>query len=227
MSPGGDLFLTMKRDRDATAGKMVQAVGRLLARDGFRSLGLRAVAREAGVDKRLIYRYFGGLPDLIKAYARSEDFWWTVEELVGDHLPGPREDTRAGWMALVLRRHVEALRRRPLTQEILVWELSERNPLTDELAKIRERRARELVRHLGRRLGGSGPATWNAVGALLVAGTTYLVVRSRTFDFYAGVDLRREKGWRQFEKAIDLITSRVFVDDTAELRRTGTARRRP
>ena len=79
---------------------------------------------------------------------------------------------------------------------------------------------------LSKKLGGRGPAGWNAVGALLVAGTTYLVVRSRTFDFYAGVDLRREKGWQQFEQAIDLITSRVFVDGAAELRRPGTKRGR-
>jgi len=64
------------------------------------------------------------------------------------------------------------------------------------------------------------------VGALLVAATTYLVMRSRTFDFYAGVDLRRERGWRHFERAVDLITSRVFVAGRAEVGRSGTTRGR-
>ena len=62
---------------------LVDAVGRVLARQGFRSVKVNVVAREAGVDKVLIYRYFGGLPGLVAAFAHSGDFWPDVEELVG------------------------------------------------------------------------------------------------------------------------------------------------
>jgi len=186
---------------------MIEAFGRVLAREGFRGVGVRAVAREAGIDKRLIYRYFGGLPELMKAYADRGDFWWSVDELIGDDLPGPQQDTRAAWVALALKRHMQALKRRPLTQEILVWELSERNTLTDELSVLRERRAGELVTRLGEKLGEdrSIASELRAVGALIVAATTYLVVRSRTCDFYAGIDLRDDEGWAELERGIDLI----------------------
>ncbi len=197
------------RDREATCLKIVAAVGNLLARGGFRAIGVRAIARQAGVDKRLIYRYFGGLPELMKVYADGGDFWWTVDELIGDELPGPAVNSAAAWIALALKRDIEALKRRPLTQEILVWELSERNALTDELSVLRERRAAELAARLREKLGNDGPAVaeWRAVAALIVAATTYLLVRSRNCDVYAGIDLHTEQGWAELEQAIDLIVS--------------------
>lgn len=195
------------RDREATRRKIIEAVGRVLARDGFRGVGVRAVAREAGIDKRLIYRYFGGLPQLIEAYADRGDTWWSVDELIGDDLPGPANDTPEGWISLALKRHIRALERRPLTQEILVWELSERNPLTDALAALRERRAAELGERLVAKAGvDEGElAAWRSIGALIAAATTYLLVRSRTCDFYTGIDLGAEEGWRELERGIDTI----------------------
>ena len=61
------------RDREATRARLIAAVGNLLAREGFKGLGVNAVAREAGVDKVLIYRYFGGLPELIVAFGRESN----------------------------------------------------------------------------------------------------------------------------------------------------------
>ena len=55
----------MPRDKEETKMRIVTAVGRQLAKGGFRDLGVNSIAKEAGVDKVLIYRYFGGLPLLL------------------------------------------------------------------------------------------------------------------------------------------------------------------
>ncbi len=47
------------RSKETTRLRLISAVGTLLARQGFNALGINAVAEEAGVDKVLIYRYFG------------------------------------------------------------------------------------------------------------------------------------------------------------------------
>src|SRR5690349_25169427 len=74
------------RDVDATKRRLVNAVGAILARDGFSGLGVNAIAHEASTDKALIYRYFGGLPELFEAYAESANFWPTVDEMAGGSL---------------------------------------------------------------------------------------------------------------------------------------------
>jgi len=192
----------MARDRDATQQRIVEAVGRVLAREGFRGVSLRAVAREAGVDKRLVSRYFGALDKLIAAYAAGNDFWWSVDELVGDDLPGPPENTWASWVAMAVQRHTRALRQRTLTHEILVWELIEANPLADALSLMREERAAELLRRVELKVGQPPGASWRAVIALIGAATTYLVLRARTYGSYVGFDLRAEESWEQFDGVV-------------------------
>ncbi|MUM78904.1 TetR family transcriptional regulator [Pseudodesulfovibrio sp. F-1] len=72
------------RNREITQQKLIGAVGKVLAESGFRHLGINQVAREAGVDKKLIYRYFGGLPGLLAAYGDTAHFWPSAEELLGE-----------------------------------------------------------------------------------------------------------------------------------------------
>ena len=61
--------------------RILAAVGALILRDGLAGVGINALAREAGCDKVLIYRYFGDLDGVYAAYAAQGDFWWTIEDL--------------------------------------------------------------------------------------------------------------------------------------------------
>ena len=61
------------KDRELTQQKILQAVDNIIANDGFERLGVNVIAQKAGVSKMLIYRYFGGLDDLIAQYLLSKD----------------------------------------------------------------------------------------------------------------------------------------------------------
>src|SRR5262245_61271359 len=79
-------------DPRSRADRILDAVARLLPESGFDGLAINAIAREAGVDKVLIYRYFGGLPGLLEAFAQRGDYWPSAEELVGDDPPADRSE---------------------------------------------------------------------------------------------------------------------------------------
>ncbi len=49
------------RDRAQTGAAILAAAEAQLAEAGFRAFGVNAVARRAGCDKQLIYRYYGGM----------------------------------------------------------------------------------------------------------------------------------------------------------------------
>lgn len=189
-----------ERDRARTEEDLLSAVGRLLAKSGFDDVGVNAVAREAGVDKVLIYRYFGKMEDLLRAFAERGGRWPTDAELLGDDAP----TEPAALAAHVLVRFGRAIRERPETQSILRRELSERNPLTDALAEAREQQAMRLAALIGA-LGEDAPA----VGAIVAAGLTYLALRAQTVDAYNGVDLRSHASWERIERAVRRIVEAV------------------
>ena len=128
------------RNREATRRLLMTAVGELLAEKGFTGLGVNAVARQAGVDKVLIYRYFGGLQGLIKAFGQEGDFWPGIEELAGGDIDSFRRLPLEKKMVAMGQNFLNGIRKRPLTLEVMAWEMVERNELTEELEIIRETR---------------------------------------------------------------------------------------
>ncbi|MDH5185413.1 MAG: TetR/AcrR family transcriptional regulator, partial [Gammaproteobacteria bacterium] len=136
---------TKPRDSTATRSLLIQSVGELMAQKGIAALGVNAVAKQAGVDKVLIYRYFDGLPGLIEAYAREGDFWPTLEEFCGGDMEEFLQLPYTERAVQAAKNFLRAIRKRPLTQEILAWEMIESNELTRELDSVRESRSMQLM----------------------------------------------------------------------------------
>lgn len=194
------------KDRADTEAKLLKAVGRVLAQQGFERIGVNAIAKEAGVDKVLLYRYFGGLEGLLHAYAQSSDFW--PMEAGGDEAADVREEAKR-----LLLGHLRALRARPLTQEIMRWELQTRNALTDDLARHREEIGRQMLASVHRKVAAPvAELDVEAIGALLHAGLSYLVLRGKTADVYMNVELGSAKGDRRLERAVSQILMRLLPD---------------
>jgi AcrR family transcriptional regulator len=202
-----------ERNRDLTTQRILAAVGEVLARDGFSGIGINAVAQQAGVDKVLIYRYFGGLPELLKAWGDSGRFWPRVADLVTRE-PGLMALPMAERYARFFDHFIDELRARPLTLEILAAEVQDRNELTAILETEREQWGEEA----GRVLGGAEFAAWphaKALTILLVVAVQYLLVRSRKVRVFGGIDVRTDAGWRELKAAIHATALRIFTPTAA------------
>jgi len=199
------------RDAQATRSRILDAVGRLLVREGFSSLGVNAVAREAGVDKVLIYRYFGGMDQLLEEWGNASDFWPTVKEVLG---PEPEQEP-ADLASGLLKRHLRALRARPHTLEVLAWENVTRHPLTIILDRVREARSEQLLAALPAKVKET-ELDLSAFSALLGAGMQYLLLRSRTVDVFNGIPIGTPDGWERLERAVDELCVRVFTMPPSE-----------
>jgi AcrR family transcriptional regulator len=194
------------RNREETRKKILAALGRLLARKGSRGLGINAIAREAEVDKVLIYRYFGGLGQLYRAFAREGDTFPSLEEMAGDRLPELPSLPPAEAAKRLLLGFGRVIRKRPVTREMMRWELQERNEFTDALAKERERQSRQWL-ELAPNLNG---ADLPAVSSILAAGQVFLILRSKTAATYNGIDLHSDSGWKRIENAVALLSDLFF-----------------
>ncbi|MFN3231631.1 MAG: TetR/AcrR family transcriptional regulator [Alphaproteobacteria bacterium] len=204
--------VTIQRDKTATRAALIGAVGIIIGRDGFGALGINAVAREAGVDKVLIYRYFENIEGLLAAYGEQGDFWWSVEDVLTDADKSPTGDF-AGWLTQVFRHHIEFLRHHPVTLEILAWEMSDRNPLTIALEEVREARGLELMKHLADRFDFDQAVALRHIGpmmALFGAASNYLVTRARGIRTFNGIDVQSDLGWAQIYETVEAML-RAFI----------------
>jgi AcrR family transcriptional regulator len=211
------------RDRAATRERILAAVGTVLARDGFAALGVNAIAREAGADKVLIYRYFGGLPELLRTWAGSGRFWPTLDEVLGDDPQRFLALPAAERYALFFERFVDALRARPLTIEVLAAEIAERNELTAILEAEREQWGEQAERVIGGADVVQHPHL-RGITLLLVAGVMYLLVRARRIRIFGGVDVAGDDGWRQLKASLRATAEVLLAGERAP---AGLPARRP
>jgi AcrR family transcriptional regulator len=189
--------------------RLVGAVGSLLAREGFGSLGVNAVATEAGVDKVLIYRYFGGMDDLLAAFGRSSDFWPTIDEVIGEDPSELMKLSIAERWAIGLSNYATALRNRPVTKEILAWELIEQNDLIQILRQAREEWFMELLTHFPDD-ADTTDADLVATVLLIVGAIHYFIVLGRLQTDFSGIEIDTDSGWDQINQVISTIFERTL-----------------
>ena len=197
------------RNKELTKKKLVKAVGKVMASVGFQQLGVNLVAREAGVDKKLIYRYYQGLHGLVAEYAHTLDFWPSAEELVGPDCDRVRKMEPHELMSLFFKRYLKAILNRPYTLEILAWEAIERNELTKTLEEVRVKTALEFFELMEKDPPEDVDLT--ALVLLMAGAINFLAIRSRIHRTLGGVDLQSEDGWGRVEKTIDQLMEGILA----------------
>ncbi|MCA9523438.1 MAG: TetR/AcrR family transcriptional regulator [Myxococcales bacterium] len=73
-------------DRAQKQEEILEAAGRIFARDGFQGATLQAIANEAGVGKATLYYYFDSKRDIVRALLEQERL--TLEEVLNRSLLG-------------------------------------------------------------------------------------------------------------------------------------------
>ncbi len=197
------------RDRAQTEAKLRRAVEELLVEGGFGALTPSAVARRAGVDKMLIYRYFDDLPGLVRSIANAPDFFPSFADFCGPDPSALLAMPPGKRAAAMLERYANVLLARPVVLELMVWELVERNELTAIMEEARESLGLRLMAEMHPEV--SDRKRLQAVAAVLTAGLTYLALRQRKIRWFAGVDLKSDAGWRQIADAVAAMTAQMIM----------------
>lgn len=196
------------RNRANTERAIFLAARALLSEHGFQGFGINAVARRAGCDKQLIYRYYGGLDGLLDAIGEELGSW--VNDKIPQDTGGMFVLTYGDLMEKLSMYFMEALRDDPLVCKIVAWEVSQDTP---QVRRLSESRMKSLGKWLERMQGNLKPpkgvdtATTNA---LLFASIQHLVISASVSGQFAGVPLKTEKDWEKVAAAVRRLVRAIY-----------------
>jgi len=139
----------------------------------------------------LIYRYFSGLEGLLTAFAEATELWWEVDEIITETAEQISQQPLQQYLQVLLKRHLEALQARPLTLEIMAWEMSAQNNLTVALARTRAERGMALVKTIRAHYQNPNIDIGGILG-VFGAAINYLIIRTRN----AAPQHMTEEWWR-------------------------------
>ncbi|ATV29993.1 TetR/AcrR family transcriptional regulator [Prevotella intermedia] len=186
------------KNRELTEKKIIDAVERIIENQGFEKLGINAVASEAGVSKMLIYRYFGGLDELLAHYLMQKDYWANTDTTI-------LEQANVGEsIKNMFRKQIKQMRNDIMLKRLCRWELTADNDNIRTLQDRRERNGRDLIQMVAR-LTGCSNAEVASLATILSASISYLVLMEEQTSTYNGIDLQSEEGWKQIMDGIGLM----------------------
>lgn len=196
------------KNRLHTEAAIFKAARDLLAEEGFQAFGINAIARRAGCDKQLIYRYYGGLEGLLDAIGADLGGW--VKDRIPEDTGGMFVLTYGDLMERLALLYMDALRHDPLICKIIAWEVSKDTPQVKRLA---EARSKALSKWLDRMRGSlTAPKGVDAptVNGILFAAIQHLVISAVATGEFAGLPLRSEKDWHKVEASVRRLVRGIY-----------------
>lgn len=186
------------RDRSATEARIVAAAETLLLTHGGTGLNAQTLAAEARVDRKLVYRYFGGVDGVVDRVSARMDLWLTRTLAA---TPASCADDYCAFLAETLILYLRALRANPLILRFLAWELTQDTPLLRRIESRRSDVVQAWLRARRPRLRASPQGDVTALNAVLMAAVQHLALAAQARARFAGLDLD-EPGWLRIEAAV-------------------------
>ncbi|MEG1265645.1 MAG: TetR/AcrR family transcriptional regulator [Myroides sp.] len=198
------------RDKERTKVKMIQAVGKVLLKKGYTGLNASSIAKEAGIDKSLVWTYFGSLDKLVEEYIAQRDFWkYKAADSINNMLTF-KDGIKAEYMSCLLQFQFQSLLDDEILQRIMLWGISEKKDFLRHISDERELIGEEVFKIVDPQFKDSN-IDIRGILAILVAGIYYLVLHGKTNrSLFCGIDLNTADGEDRIKESISQIISMAF-----------------
>jgi len=198
------------RDKEQSKRKLINAVAEVFKNEGYTGLGVNKIARLAGTDKKLIYRYFGSFERLVEAYVVETDYWMRfVDQLNELKVPENMAEMKR-LLGYVLKNQFLYFYEDKEMQQLIFWELAAKSDLMRSIHQTREVRGQQLLEMTDRYLEKE-KVNFRSIAALLVGGIDYMILHTRNNgSMFSDIDLSKPDGRHDILNAIDVILEMTF-----------------
>lgn len=194
-----------RRTKKNVEKDVLDAVTSVIEDFGFSKVTLKEIASRAKIEASVFYRRYNNLEELFDDYTRKYDYWFGSIAL---KMPKDLNDESAfKWIIQNLAKELYANK---VMQRLLIWELSDENPVTRRTAVQREMLNKSLIQMMEQRFAGSG-LDINVLTALCISGVYYLILHHNISNF-CDVDFASRAGKKRLDKALDQLISLFFSE---------------
>lgn len=213
--PMAEIFTAMK-NKSVTKRKLINAVGSIIQTHGFKNVNISKVAREADVDRNLVYRYFKNLEGLKEAYVVENDYWMKYDEYLKELIRSMGDKDSEDLITQILQDQFRFFQSERDMQNLILMELSENDPLLKSIHRARENLGEKI-------LATSDPyfrnekVNFRAIIALLVGGIYYIILHRRfNGDQFSDLDVGSEEGQAALLRSIQQVVGWAFQEGGRE-----------
>lgn len=195
----------VRRTKTTIERDVLNAVSSLIEEVGFANVTLTGVAQRAQIEATVFYRRYANMEELFDHYTRKYDYWLgNLAETM------PSDLSYEDMFKWILKNLTTALYKNKGMQQLLIWELSDDNPVTRRTASLRESMNEPLIRMMEAVFQGSG-LDMNVITAMMISGIYYLILH-RNRSKFCEIDFSTRKGKARLEETIDQLAAILFAE---------------
>ncbi len=199
------------RNKERSKKKFLDAVGKILRTKGYTALKVNSIAATAGVDKKMIYSYFGGIDGLIDEYIQSQDYWSrvTTEEIV--KIKPQLDDGGKSFMEKMLLSQFDYVNTNKEAQKLLLWRLSEPRKALKKLTDTQEENGENIFKLLMNPYFKDNTEGVRSIMAIMVSGLYYLnMYAAINGSIFCGIDVNTPEGRDKIKKAVSFMLHHTY-----------------
>ncbi|SIS64652.1 transcriptional regulator, TetR family [Chryseobacterium ureilyticum] len=199
------------RNKERSKKKFLDAVGKILKTKGYAGLKVNDIASTAGVDKKMIYTYFGGMDGLIDEYIRSQDYWIKVTDDKIDKIIPDINDGGKQFIEEMLLSQFDYVYKNKEAQKLLLWSISESRKSLRKLIDTQEENGEHIFDNIFEPHFQEKSEDFRAVMAIMVSGLYYLnMFASVNGSIFCGLDMNSAEGRERVKKAISFLVEQSY-----------------
>ena len=199
------------RNKERSKKKFLDAVGKILRTKGYAALKVSNIAATAGVDKKMIYSYFGGLDGLIDEYLLSQDYWSKAATEEVEKIRLELDDGGKSFMEKMLPAKFDYVYTNKEAQKLLLWCLSESRKSLKKLNETQEESGEYIFKMLMNPYFKDKTEDVRSIFAIMVSGLYYLnMYAAMNGSIFCGIDVNTIRGRDKIKKAISFLLYQTY-----------------
>jgi AcrR family transcriptional regulator len=194
------------KDKDLTKQRIINAVGEIFRIEGHTGLYIAKIARQAGVDRSLIYQYFGkDVKTLIESYIVQKDYWLKFFNRINEEVSKRDYETGKDLIIDVLQKQWQYFSADLEMQHLILWELSGDSDLMRSIHNTRELMGESILELTDLKFKGTN-VNFRAIAVLILSGIYYANIHTiYNGPMICGVDLKSIQARADMLRAIQQI----------------------
>ncbi|REC50192.1 TetR/AcrR family transcriptional regulator [Chryseobacterium pennipullorum] len=199
------------RNKERSKKKFLDAVGKILKTKGYAALKINDIAATAGVDKKMIYTYFGGMDGLMDEYVRSQDYWVKVTSEEVEKMKPLADDGGRAFIETMLLSQFDYVYTNKEAQKLLLWSISEPRKSLKKLIDTQEENGEYIFKLMMESHFKDNMEVYRSIMAIMVSGLYYLnMFASVNGSIFCGIDVNTPEGRKNIKKAVSFMVDQTY-----------------
>lgn len=203
-----------RRKQDEINTVIEKALINQIQKVGFSRLKLQPIAKEAAVIPAVIYNKYGNLNGLITSFTKKYDYW--LNETLEKYFKEFERGDHQLFMTNLLHDIAKRLYKDKVMQQLLIWEVEERNEITKRAANMREANTTMFALFYEEYYKDS-KIKFDGFISIMIAGIYYIILHKDTATF-CGLDMDKTEDFNHLLNTIEGMCS-IFAEESKSKKR--------